>query len=80
MDFAFTQEELDLRQEIEEFVRDALPPDWNETVVYWPGSYGTMPQTETEFQEITNRFNRMLGEKGWLPATFCHTAESRREV
>jgi alkylation response protein AidB-like acyl-CoA dehydrogenase len=66
MDFAFTQEELDLQQEIEEFVRDALPPDWNETVVYWPGSYGTMPQTETEFQEITKRFNRMLGEKGWL--------------
>jgi alkylation response protein AidB-like acyl-CoA dehydrogenase len=66
MDFSFTQEELDLRQEIEEFVRDALPPDWNETVVYWPGSYGTMPQTETEFQEITKRFNRMLGKKGWL--------------
>jgi len=66
MDFSFTQEELDLRQEIEEFVRDALPPDWNETVVYWPGSYGTMPQTEAEFQEITKRFNRLLGEKGWL--------------
>lgn len=66
MDFSFKQEELDLRQEIEEFVKDALPPDWNETVVYWPGSYGTMPQTETEFQEITKRFNHMLGKKGWL--------------
>jgi alkylation response protein AidB-like acyl-CoA dehydrogenase len=66
MDFGFTQEELDLRKEIEEFVRDALPPDWDESVVYWPGSYGSMPQMETEFQEITKRFNRMLGEKGWL--------------
>lgn len=66
MDFAFTQEELDLRAEIEEFVRDALPPDWDESVVYWPGSYGSMPQMESEFQEITKRFNRMLGEKGWL--------------
>jgi alkylation response protein AidB-like acyl-CoA dehydrogenase len=66
MDFAFTQEELDLRREIEEFVKGELPPDWDEWVVYWPGSYGTMPQMETEFREITRRFSRMLGEKGWL--------------
>jgi len=66
MDFGFTQEELDLRKEIEEFVKESLPPDWDEWVVYWPGSYGTMPQMETEFQEITKRFNRMLGQKGWL--------------
>ncbi len=66
MDFAFTQEERDLREEIEAFIKDALPPDWDERVVYWPGSYGTMPQTETEFQEITRKFNRLLGEKGWL--------------
>jgi alkylation response protein AidB-like acyl-CoA dehydrogenase len=66
MDFGFTQEELDLRKEIEDFVKEALPPEWDDSVVYWPGSYGSMPQTETEFQEITKRFNRMLGEKGWL--------------
>jgi len=66
MDFAFTQEERDLRREIEKFVKGALPPDWDEWVVYWPGSYGTMPQMETEFREITRRFNRMLGGKGWL--------------
>ena len=66
MDFGFTQEELDLRKEIEEFVKAALPPDWDEWVVYWPGSYGTMPQMETEFRDITKRFNSMLGEKGWL--------------
>ena len=66
MDFAFTREELDLRREIEEFVKGELPPDWDEWVVYWPGSYGTMPQMETEFREITRRFSRMLGEKGWL--------------
>jgi len=66
MDFGFTQEELDLRKEIEDFVKEALPPEWDEWVVYWPGSYGTMPQMETEFKEITRRFNRMIGEKGWL--------------
>ncbi|MDB4433353.1 acyl-CoA dehydrogenase family protein [bacterium] len=66
MDFGFTQEESDLRREIEEFVKEALPPDWDEWAVYWPGSYGTMPQMEAEFQEVTKSFNRMLGEKGWL--------------
>ena len=66
MDFRFTKEELDLRKEIEEFVKGELPPDWDEQIVWWPGSYGTLPRMETEFQEITKRFNRMLGEKGWL--------------
>ncbi len=66
MDFGFTKEELEFRKEMEEFVKEALPPDWDEWAVYWPGSYGTMPQMETEFQEITRRFSRMLGEKGWL--------------
>ncbi len=66
MDFAFTKEELDFRREIEAFVKEVLPPDWDEWAVYWPGSYGTMPQLEAEFQEISRRFSRMLGEKGWL--------------
>ena len=66
MDFGFTQEELEFRREIEAFVKDLLPPDWDEWVVYWPGSYGTMPQMETEFKEIRKRFSRMLGAKGWL--------------
>ena len=66
MDFSFTQEELDLRKEIEEFVKGELPSDWDEQIVWWPGSYGTLPRMEAEFQEITKHFNRMLGEKGWL--------------
>ncbi len=66
MDFGFTQEEMDLRGEIEEFVKSALPPDWDEWVVYWPGSYGTMPQMEAEFKDIARDFNRRMGEKGWL--------------
>lgn len=66
MDFAFSQEELDLREEIEAFVRAELPREWDDWVVYWPGSYGTMPQMEAEFKEISRRFSRMLGERGWL--------------
>jgi hypothetical protein len=30
MDFSFTQEELDLRKEIEAFVKAELPSDWDE--------------------------------------------------
>lgn len=65
MDFSFTPEQLAFRKEVEDFVKTELPPDWDDQAVFWPGSYGTMPQMESEFQEITRRFNRMLGEKGW---------------
>ena len=65
MDFEFTQEELAFRAEVEDYVKNALPPDWDERAVYWPGSYGTMPQMELEFQEITREFNQKIGQKGW---------------
>ena len=52
MDFSFTKEEQDLREEIEAFVKDTLPPDWDDQAVYWPGSYGTMPQVETQYREM----------------------------
>jgi len=65
MDFSFTQEELDFRREVEEFVTRELPPDWDDQVVYWPGAYGTIPTFEPQFQEITTKFKRKLGEKGW---------------
>jgi len=65
VDFSFTPEQLAFRKEVEDFVKAELPPDWDDQAVFWPGSYGTMPQMESEFQEITRRFNRMVGEKGW---------------
>jgi len=33
MDFAFTQEELDFRKEVEEFVKRELPPDWDKAII-----------------------------------------------
>jgi alkylation response protein AidB-like acyl-CoA dehydrogenase len=65
VDFSFTQEELDFRQEVEEFVKRELPPDWDDRVVFWPGGYGTIPVFEPEFREISREFNRKLGENGW---------------
>jgi len=65
VDFGFTREELDFRQEVEKFVRRELPPDWDKQVVYWPGGYGTIPMFETEFQDVVKEFNLKLSEKGW---------------
>ena len=66
MDLGFTQGEMEFRKEVEDFVKGMLPPDWDDRTVCWPGSYGTLPQMELEFQEITRDFNRKLGQKGWL--------------
>ena len=65
MDLDFTREELDFRQEVEEFVRCELPPNWDNQIVFWPGGYGTIPIFETQFQEVAKEFSLKLSEKGW---------------
>jgi alkylation response protein AidB-like acyl-CoA dehydrogenase len=65
MDFAFTQEELNFRAEVEEFAKRELPPDWNDQVVNWPGAYGTIPGFEPQFLEVTGKMRRKLAENGW---------------
>jgi 3-oxocholest-4-en-26-oyl-CoA dehydrogenase alpha subunit len=65
VEFGFTREQLAFRREAESFVRNELPPDWDDRVVYWPGGYGTIPQVEAEFQEITRAFAQKIDEKGW---------------
>jgi 3-oxocholest-4-en-26-oyl-CoA dehydrogenase alpha subunit len=65
MDFEFSEEELDLRLEAEEFVKQELPADWDDNVCDWPGGYGTMPQFESEYSDFTRGFLRKLGERGW---------------
>ena len=66
MDFEFTKEELEFREEMEEFVKSQIPPDWNDRAIYWPGGYGTMPEMEEEYQDFSKAFIRKLGSKGWL--------------
>lgn len=66
MDFEFTREEEAFRREVEDFVKELLPREWDEQAQYWPGGYGTVPVAETEYRDVVNRFNRGLGEKGWL--------------
>jgi alkylation response protein AidB-like acyl-CoA dehydrogenase len=66
MDFEFTEEERAFRQEVEDFLKEELPPDWEEQALYWPASYGALPIFEEGFKEISNRLLRKFGERGWL--------------
>ena len=66
MEFEFTEEELSLRKEVEDFVNGELPPDWDDRVIYWPGGYGTFPEMEEEFKDFCRPFLRKLGERRWL--------------
>ena len=66
MDFGFTKEELAFREEVEDFTKKELPPGWDDEVIYWPGSYGTQAEMEAEYLDVTKRFLRKLGSKGWL--------------
>ncbi len=66
MDFDFTEEEKVFRKEVDEFVREELPPDWDVKTSYWPAGYGTLAQMETEFADYASEFHRKIGKKGWL--------------
>jgi alkylation response protein AidB-like acyl-CoA dehydrogenase len=65
MDFQFSERELAFRNEVEEFIRNTLPPDWPERSMHWPGGYGSMELAGKEEQEIAERFKKKLVEKGW---------------
>lgn len=66
MVFDFTEEEKDFQKEVEDFVKNELPPDWDDKAIFWPGGYGTFPDMETEFIDFSRQFFRKLGAKGWL--------------
>lgn len=66
VDFEFSSQEIDFREEVEKFVKAELPVNWDDRVMSWPGGYGTLPCMEAEFQEVARDFNRKLGAKGWL--------------
>jgi alkylation response protein AidB-like acyl-CoA dehydrogenase len=66
MDFDFSEEEKSFRSEVEAFVKQQLPQDWDERAMYWPGGYGLTPLAEEEFETFVSSFNRKLGEQGWL--------------
>jgi alkylation response protein AidB-like acyl-CoA dehydrogenase len=68
MDFELTEDQKGFRKELDDFVRQLLPPEWDETAIYWPAGYGSIPIAEAEFRDVMTELNRKLGEKGWLIA------------
>lgn len=66
MDFEFTQQETAFRKEVEDFVKQELPPGWEEKIFRWPGGYGATPMFEANFKEFWDQSFRKLGSKGWL--------------
>jgi alkylation response protein AidB-like acyl-CoA dehydrogenase len=60
MDFAFTPEQEAFRQEIRQWTKDNLPPDWGELEF----------RAEHENREFTRQIAKKLGEKGWLAAAW----------
>ncbi|PKN35052.1 MAG: acyl-CoA dehydrogenase [Deltaproteobacteria bacterium HGW-Deltaproteobacteria-19] len=66
MNFAFSEEEIRFRSEVDTFVRRELPPDWDERSFYWPAAYGAIAVFEEEHQAFCRAFLRQLGARGWL--------------
>jgi alkylation response protein AidB-like acyl-CoA dehydrogenase len=65
MEFKFNQREEAFRQEVEDFLTAALPPDWAEKDISWPGGYGSGGFLGDDALEILARYRKMLIEKGW---------------
>jgi len=66
MNFEFSKEEIAFKKEVEAFIKEELPPDWEERSLYWPAAYGALPIFEEEFREISDELCHKLGQKGWL--------------
>ncbi len=67
MDFQFNEQETAFQNEVEEFLKKELPPDWPEKSTHWPGGYGSMEmKADSQLLDVAGRFRRKLVEKGWL--------------
>jgi 3-oxocholest-4-en-26-oyl-CoA dehydrogenase alpha subunit len=67
MEFQFSEKENAFRDEVEEFLKIQLPPDWPQKSTHWPGGYGSMEMREdATLLETAFRFRKKLVEKGWL--------------
>lgn len=65
MDFGFDQKEAAFYQEVDEFLKKELPPDWATQDLAWPGGYGARQVKNEENRKIADRFRKKLWKKGW---------------
>jgi alkylation response protein AidB-like acyl-CoA dehydrogenase len=66
MELEFNEREAAFYGEVEEFLKDALPPDWPERPLVWPGGYSPSGYRGEESWDIARRYREKLIEKGWL--------------
>src|SRR5437870_8541995 len=60
MDFSWSRDEEEFRQEIRDFLKTELPQGWNDTLV--------LDNESEEYIELAKDFTRKVGAKGWLAA------------
>jgi alkylation response protein AidB-like acyl-CoA dehydrogenase len=66
MELEFSEREAAFYEEVEDFLADALPPDWPEQPLVWPGGYSPSGYRGEESWEIARIYREKLIEKGWL--------------
>jgi len=66
MEFKFSEQEEAFKNEVEDFLKKELPPDWAERSMHWPGGYGSLEMADEESLQISYNFKLKLAEKGWL--------------
>lgn len=60
MDFSWSREEEEFRQDIRDFLKAELPQGWNDTLV--------LDKESAEYIELAKGFTHKVGAKGWLAA------------
>ncbi len=68
MDFAFTPQQERFRQEVRQFLKKELPPDWR--TKEWPAAWGDGYGEDDESLAIMRQFYRKLAAKRWLALSF----------
>jgi len=63
MDFTFSNEDQAFRNEVREWLKKEIPPEWSE-------SYHKIFEDNDEIWKITRRFERKLAEKGWYAPSY----------
>jgi alkylation response protein AidB-like acyl-CoA dehydrogenase len=66
MEFRFNKKEAAFYEEVDGFLKTALPSDWASQSFHWPGGYGTGEIETDDSREIAVQYRRKLIEKGWL--------------
>ncbi|MBW2063129.1 MAG: acyl-CoA dehydrogenase family protein [Deltaproteobacteria bacterium] len=66
MEFKFNEKEEAFYNEVEDFLKKELPPDWPDIPLVWPGGYSPSGYRTEENYKTAERFRAKIIEKGWL--------------